>query len=546
MKIIRIKVFKKLLLGFFFILGFAGISQTTIWSENFNGYANGTENGTGTGASPANWNTTITGKVWVQGNRIEVTNLGTEGIWSTSPIDISNYTGVTFSLNVATQADTSQFEQGSDYFIGEYRIDGAASWTQFENASGDSAPSDPLQPSYSINLPTTGSALEIRVRFYNTANNEFYFIDDVLVQGTPYYCPGELNFEFYDSVPAGATVNNIPTTGALGIGEYSSFDVDALQNQEDPGDTDSFSIRFTGFINITTAGSYTFYTTSDDGSKLYIDGVQIVNNDGNHGSQERNGSVTLTTGFHDIEVLFFENTGGENLSVQYQGPSISKQNIPFTILYSDCGGSPPPIDTTDTDGDGVIDVNDLDDDNDGILDGDECVGATGGEVQTASNIQYFSNVSNAEGVPGSTYAQNPTTYPGGSSLLLLEFPSLVPIGTDLTIFLGADPSVSASDMQIQRSDAAGNNNGYLADGSTTLPGAIRQVTFTVTGTPLQYIRIEAYNQGARVYGANYGGGSGCDVDGDGIINSFDLDSDNDGIYDAVEAGHGRNPYQWQA
>ncbi|MGB5462138.1 MAG: hypothetical protein WBM92_02125, partial [Aureibaculum sp.] len=32
---------------------------------------------------------------------------------------------------------------------------------------------------------------------------------------------------------------------------------------------------------------------------------------------------------------------------------------------------------------------------------------------------------------------------------------------------------------------------------------------------------------------------GCDTDGDGIIDSLDLDSDNDGIYDAVEAGHGQ-------
>ena len=330
----------------FFIYSIESFAQTTIWSEDFT-YANGTENGAGTGASPANWTTTITGKVWVQGNRIEATNLRTEGIWSTNTIDISNYTGITFSLNVATQGDTSQFEQGTDYFIGEYRIDGAATWTEFENASGDSNPSDPLQPNYNITLPATGATLEIRVRFYNTANNEYYYIDDVLVEGTPSECPGKLDFEFYDLVPTGASVDNIPTTGALNTGQFSSFDVNALQNQEDPGDTDSFSIRYTGKIDITTAGSYTFYTTSDDGSKLFIDGVEIVNNDGNHGSQERQGTVTLTTGLHDIEILFFENGGGSNLSVQYQGPSITKQNIPFSILHGTCTGLPvadePPV-----------------------------------------------------------------------------------------------------------------------------------------------------------------------------------------------------------
>ncbi|ASV28994.1 PA14 domain-containing protein [Maribacter cobaltidurans] len=518
-----------------FSLFFSGLSfgQTTIWSENFNSYANGTENGAGSGFAPQNWTTTITGKVWVQGGRLEATNLGAEGVWQTNAINIFGFESVSFNLDVATQADTSQFEQGSDYFIGEYRIDGAA-WTQFENASGDSSPSDLLQPSYSINLPTTGSTLEIRIRFYNTANNEFYYIDNVAVQGTLPYCSGEIDFEFYDLVPSGATVDNIPTSGALGTGVFTNFDVDALQNQEDPGDTDSFSIRYTGYIQIAAAGSYTFYTSSDDGSKLYIDGVQVVNNDGNHGTQERSGTLSLTSGLHEMEVLFFENGGGENLTVQYQGPSIAKQNIPFSIVYSSCSLS---IDTTDTDSDGIYDTTDVDDDNDGILDINECGGVSGGEVMTASNIQYFSNVSNAQGVPGNTYAQNPTTWPGGSSVLLLRFPINLPIGTQVVVFLGADPAVSDSDMQVQRSNAAGNNNGFLADANNTLPGSIRQVSFTTT-TTMRYIRVEAYNQGARVYGASYDGGSSCyslDTDGDGIFNHLDLDSDGDGIPDNIEA-----------
>ena len=64
-------------------------------------------------------------------------------------------------------------------------------------------------------------------------------------------------------------------------------------------------MRFRGYINITTAGSYTFYTASDDGSKLYIDGVQVVDNDGLHGIVEQSGTLTLTAGMHAIEVTFF-------------------------------------------------------------------------------------------------------------------------------------------------------------------------------------------------------------------------------------------------
>ncbi|MEW2920182.1 PA14 domain-containing protein [Muricauda sp. ANG21] len=529
----RISKSHKALLAFFLWGTCLSFSQTTIWSENFNSYANGTENGTASGPSATAWTTTLTGAVWVQSNRIEANNLGTEGIWQTNAINIYGYTSVSFSLDVATMAATNQFEAGTDYFIGEYRINGAASWTEFENASGDSSPSDPLNPSYTVNLPSTGSTLEIRIRFYNTANNETYYIDNVSVQGTLPFCSGEVDFEFYDSVPSGNTVDNIPTSGALGTGTYTSFDVDALQNQEDPGDTNTFSIRYDGYIQINTAGSYTFYTSSDDGSKLYIDGVQIVNNDGLHGTQERSGTVTLTTGLHDIRVLFFENSGGETLTVQYQGPSISKQNIPFSILYSNCSA---PV--ADLDGDGIEDSADVDDDNDGILDTDECGGTGGNFVQTATNLAFFRSPTNAQGSPGTTYAYNSTSTYEGQSEILLQFAQPITVGTSVSVFLGADPGVSSTDMQVQRSSAAGGSDGWLAGANGTTPGSIREVTFTVSGTSLQYIKIIAWNVGARVYGASYGGAVDCttvDTDGDGIPNYQDLDSDGDGIPDNVEA-----------
>ncbi|MER3316946.1 MAG: PA14 domain-containing protein [Allomuricauda sp.] len=520
------------LIAFFFLGTMVTFSQTSIWSENFNSYGNGTENGTATGPSASGWTTTLTGNVWVQGNRIEANNLGTEGIWQTNPINIYGYESVNFSLDVATQAQTQQFEAGTDYFIGEYRID-SGSWTEFENASGDSNPSDPLNSSYTVNLPATGSILEIRIRFYNTAGNEYYYIDNIDVQGTLNLCNGEVDFEFYDSSPSGSTVDNIPTSGFQGSGTFTSFDVDALQNQEDPGDTDNFSIRYSGYIQIDTQGSYTFYTSSDDGSKLFIDGTEVVDNDGAHGTRERSGSINLTAGLHDITVLFFENGGGETLTVQYQGPSISKQNVPFSKLYSNCS-----VASADLDGDGIDDVTDVDDDNDGILDTDECGDAGGNFVQTATNIAFFTNPSNAEGSPGTSYAANAVYTYQGQSEILLQFASPITVGTTVSVFLGADPAVSSTDMQIQRSSAAGGSDGWLAGANGTSPGSIREVTFTVSGSSLQYIKVIAWQLGARVYGASYGGSVDCttlDTDSDGIPNYQDLDSDGDGIPDNVEA-----------
>jgi hypothetical protein len=184
-----------------------------------------------------------------------------------------------------------------------------------------------------------------------------------------------LSYEFYNVAPSGSTVDNIPTTGALATGTVSDFDVDALWQSITPGDEETFSIRYTGLINISTPGDYTFFTTSDDGSKLFIDGTEVVDNDGNHGVRERSGVINLSSGEHTIRVLFFEDGGTESLAVSYSGPSIPKTALPFSILRANSLGG-------DTDGDGVPDYLDLDSDGDGCSDANEYYGlsnADGGD-----------------------------------------------------------------------------------------------------------------------------------------------------------------------
>ena len=71
------------------------------------------------------------------------------------------------------------------------------------------------------------------------------------------------------------------------------------------GGLGSFSVRYTGFIEIETQGDYTFYTTSDDGSKLYIDGIQVVNNDGYHSENVESGKISLSPGYHSIKAVSY-------------------------------------------------------------------------------------------------------------------------------------------------------------------------------------------------------------------------------------------------
>lgn len=91
---------------------------------------------------------------------------------------------------------------------------------------------------------------------------------------------------------------------------------------------DNFAFRYTGYVTVPTDSVYTFYTNSDDGSRLAIGSTVVVDNDGLHGNQEKSGPIGLKAGTHALTVTFFELGGDQVLGVSYAGPSLSKQAIP--------------------------------------------------------------------------------------------------------------------------------------------------------------------------------------------------------------------------
>lgn len=94
-----------------------------------------------------------------------------------------------------------------------------------------------------------------------------------------------------------------------------------------------FAVRWRGKIAIANAGRYRFYLKSDDGSRLYIDGQLVVRNDGTHGMTEKSGSIDLSSGFHDIEVWFFERGGKAGIVMSWMPPGDDKEVVPETVLY---------------------------------------------------------------------------------------------------------------------------------------------------------------------------------------------------------------------
>ncbi|MBF8294656.1 MAG: hypothetical protein HW389_1201 [Bacteroidetes bacterium] len=96
---------------------------------------------------------------------------------------------------------------------------------------------------------------------------------------------------------------------------------------------EDFAFEYRGFVRALESGIYGFFTDSDDGSRLFIGDVLVVDNDGLHGIREKKGVVALAAGLHPIRVEFFQKSGGRELRVLMQGPKGEKQEIPASSLF---------------------------------------------------------------------------------------------------------------------------------------------------------------------------------------------------------------------
>jgi len=93
------------------------------------------------------------------------------------------------------------------------------------------------------------------------------------------------------------------------------------------GRKDHFYVRWTGAVVIKESGRYNFFLTSDDGSRMFIAGNMVVNNDGLHGMRERSGNRQLNTGKHPIRVDMFEKGGGAGCIFKYSGKDSNNMKV---------------------------------------------------------------------------------------------------------------------------------------------------------------------------------------------------------------------------
>jgi hypothetical protein len=96
---------------------------------------------------------------------------------------------------------------------------------------------------------------------------------------------------------------------------------------------DSFSCRWTGEVEAAFTETYTFYTNSDDGVRLWVGGKQLVNNWTDHGNTENQGTIDLVAGqTYSVVMEMYENTGGAVAQLRWSSPRTPKQFVPQAAL----------------------------------------------------------------------------------------------------------------------------------------------------------------------------------------------------------------------
>jgi hypothetical protein len=198
---------------------------------------------------------------------------------------------------------------------------------------------------------------------------------------------------------------------------------DALKSTVDWSTTDDFggfSDRFvsevTGYLVVPSDGTYGLRLTSDDGSRLSIDGATVIDHDGLHGAEPKDTSVQLTAGSHPLRIEHFERDGGQELRLAWKPPGASDfTTVPREALSTDAGvvrvtapGRKECEASGDTPGDGLpltdvrpdLDLTDLRPDGfepqvtgmDWLPDGRLAISTWGGSDNVAGEVYLLDNV----------------------------------------------------------------------------------------------------------------------------------------------------------
>ncbi|MEL6926644.1 MAG: PA14 domain-containing protein, partial [Bacteroidota bacterium] len=87
---------------------------------------------------------------------------------------------------------------------------------------------------------------------------------------------------------------------------------------------ENFAVQFTGYVYTPEADNVLLRLRSDDGSRLFIDGKEIITHDGLHGMSAKDGEIAVEEGLHHFKLQYFQGGGGRGLSLAFRSTEMKE------------------------------------------------------------------------------------------------------------------------------------------------------------------------------------------------------------------------------
>ncbi len=128
---------------------------------------------------------------------------------------------------------------------------------------------------------------------------------------------------------------NDPAFGALPVKRVDP-NIDFTWTDEPmPGiSADGFSVRWTGRIQSLANGTFTFYTRSTDGVRLWVGGKLLISNWTDHAETEDSATMALDAGqLYELKLEYYNASGSARIQLAWSAPGLQKTAIPRAQFY---------------------------------------------------------------------------------------------------------------------------------------------------------------------------------------------------------------------
>ncbi|MBR4755885.1 MAG: hypothetical protein IK076_02990 [Bacteroidales bacterium] len=136
-----------------------------------------------------------------------------------------------------------------------------------------------------------------------------------------------VNYKLYLDWPE----RQLPDFSKLGdpdmIGVKNNFDLVAIDET-----LNHYAAEFETTLKVKSEEDYTFKISSDDGTRFYIDGELLIDNDGAHGPITKTATKRLSKGRHDLRLEYFDNDKGQSVNFLYMTPTIPWRELNDHLL----------------------------------------------------------------------------------------------------------------------------------------------------------------------------------------------------------------------